>query len=90
MTDSPGLIVVIPLRGTERAELLELSSIVQPVISTGEDPPLVTSNQSLPNTLFPLDHGAVSETKRGEATVDERRAARAAETVVMLKRMMLL
>ncbi len=69
MTDSPGAIVVIPLRGTESDELFELSSIVQPVISTGVDPPLVTSNQSSPKGLSPLDHGATSEIKRVTALV---------------------
>jgi hypothetical protein len=91
MTDSPGAIWVIPLRGTECAKLLWLSSILQPVMSTVVAPPLVTSNQSSPNTLLPLDHGATSEIKIvGRAVVDERRATMGAETtVMMLKRMML-
>jgi hypothetical protein len=61
-------------------------------MSTVVAPPLVTSNQSSPNTLLPLDHGATSEIKIvGRAVVDERRAIMAAEmTAMMLKRMMLL
>ncbi len=70
MTDSPGAMWVIPLSGTESAKLSELSSIIQPVISTVVAPPLVTSNQSLAKGLLLLDHGATSEIKT--ETEDER------------------
>ncbi len=88
MTDSPGAIVVIPLRGTEAAKLSWLSSILQPVISTAVAPPFVTSNQSSAKGLSPLDHGATSEIKREEPSADGRRAARAvAKTMAMMGRM---
>ncbi len=46
ITDCPGAILVTPLRDTELAEELELSSIFQPVMSTALVPIFVTSNQS--------------------------------------------
>ena len=62
ITDSPALIVVIPLIGTEDAKELELSSIFHPVMVTAVVPVLVNSNQSAATGLFPLDHGATSDT----------------------------
>src|SRR5262245_7761283 len=67
MTDSPGAMVVTPLRATEAANESELSSTRQPVRFTGLLPVLVTSNQSAPTGLLPLDHGATSETNRDAA-----------------------
>ena len=62
ITDSPALIVVIPLITTEEANELELSSIFHPVMFTAVVPVLVNSNQSAATGLFPLDHGATSDT----------------------------
>ena len=61
ITDSPGAMVVTPFSGTAAANDSELSSIFQPVMSTAAPPMLVTSNQSAPTGLLPLDHGATSE-----------------------------
>src|SRR5262245_37007093 len=60
-TDSPALMLVIPARATAAAGDPELSSIFQPVMSTANAVPFVTSNQSAATGLFPLDHGATSE-----------------------------
>ena len=51
-----------PLSATALANALELSSTFQPVMSTACAPVLVSSNQSAPNGLLPLLHGAASET----------------------------
>src|SRR5262245_38256997 len=61
MIDSPGAMLGRPLIGTAEAKLKELSSIFQPVMSAGAVPMFVTSNQSAPRELLPLDHGATSE-----------------------------
>ena len=55
---------MIPFKATELAKELELSSTFQPEIFTATVPVLVSSNQSAPTGLFPLDHGATSETIR--------------------------
>ncbi len=60
MTDSPGAMLVTPVIGTEAAKELELSSMRQPVVLTVAVPMLVTSNQSTPRELLPLDQGATS------------------------------
>src|SRR5262245_47466004 len=62
ITASPGAMLVTPFKGTAAANDSELSSILQPVMSTAAPPTLVTSNQSAPTGLLPLDHGATSET----------------------------
>src|SRR5262245_3488492 len=64
MTDSPGAMLVIPFKDTAAAKEFELSSIFQPVIFTAVEPVFVTSNQSAPTGLLPLDHGATSEMMR--------------------------
>ena len=61
ITDSPGAMLVTPLSVTAVANASELSSTFQPVMLTGVEPELVTSNQSAPTGLLPLDHGATSE-----------------------------
>ena len=61
ITDSPGAMLVMPFSGTAAAGDSELSSIFQPVMSTGDAPMFVTSNQSAPTGLLPLHHGATSE-----------------------------
>ena len=61
ITDSPAPIVVIPFRATAEANTAELSSNFQPVMSMGLELVLVTSNQSAPTGLLPLDQGAISE-----------------------------
>lgn len=61
MTDSSGAIVVTPFKATALANAPELSSTFQPVMSSAVAPLLVTSNQSAPTGLLPLDHGATSE-----------------------------
>ena len=53
--------LVIPFNATAAAGDCELSSTFQPVISTATALVLVTSNQSAPTGLLPLDHGATSE-----------------------------
>jgi hypothetical protein len=53
---------VTPLRAIALAKLLELSSILKPVMSTACAPVLVSSIQSAPNGLSPLLQGATSET----------------------------
>ena len=63
-TDSPGAMLEMPLRGTAATGDSELSSTFQPVMSTGPAPVFVTSNQSAPTGLLPLDHGATSVTIR--------------------------
>ena len=60
ITDSPGAMLVIPLRATDAAKEPELSSIFQPVISTAVAFVFVTSNQSARTGLLPLDQGATS------------------------------
>ena len=60
ITDSPGAMLVMPFKGTAATGDSELSSTFQPVMSTGAAPVLVTSNQSAPTGLLPLDHGATS------------------------------
>ena len=74
ITDSPGAMLVMPLKGTAAAKDSELSSTFQPVMSTGPAPVLVTSNQSAPTGLLPLDHGATSVMIKwaGGAAVDDR------------------
>src|ERR1700750_1297303 len=64
MTDSPGAMLVIPLKATVAANESELSSILQPVMSTAKAVVFVTSNQSAPTGLLPLDQGATSEMNR--------------------------
>src|SRR5262245_47368564 len=64
ITDSPGAMLVMPFRATAAANEFELSSIFQPAIFTGAGPVFVTSNQSAPTGLLPLDHGATSEMMR--------------------------
>src|SRR5262245_42570910 len=61
VTDSPAPILLMPLNATAAANELELSSIFQPVMSMAEAEVLVTSNQSAPTGLSPLDQGATSE-----------------------------
>src|SRR5262245_53838454 len=61
ITDDPAGMLVTPRRATEAANEPELSSMRQPVISTSNAVVLVTSNQSAPTGLLPLDHGAASE-----------------------------
>ena len=46
IADCPGARLGTPVSATEFASRFELSSIRQPVRSTGVDPVLVTSNQS--------------------------------------------
>src|SRR5262249_40409883 len=60
ITDSPGAILAMPLRGAA-ANDCELSSLFQPEIFTACAVVFVTSNQSAPTGLLPLDHGATSE-----------------------------
>src|SRR5262249_7136678 len=60
ITDSPGLMLATPFKGTETANEFELSSIVQPSRLTDEVPKFVTSNQSDASGLFPLDQAAAS------------------------------
>ena len=62
MTDSPGAMLVTPVRAMALAKALELSSTFQPVISTVLALMLVTSNQSPPTAPLPLDQGATSVT----------------------------
>ena len=64
ITDSPGAMLVMPFSVTAAAGDSELSSTFQPVMSTALAPVLVTSNQSAPTGLLPLDHGATSVTRR--------------------------
>src|SRR5262249_38284936 len=61
ITDSPGAMLLMPLIPTEFANEFELSSIFQPVTLMGLAVVLVTSNQSAPTGLLPLDQGATSE-----------------------------
>src|SRR5262245_48894636 len=61
ITESPGAMLVTPFNPTARPKTLQLSSIFQPEISTTALPILVTSNQSVPSGLLPLDQGATSE-----------------------------
>ena len=61
ITDSPGAMLVMPFRATAVAKEFELSSIFQPAMFTALAPVFVTSNQSAPTGLLPLDHGATSE-----------------------------
>src|SRR5262245_35731404 len=61
MTDSPGAMLVMPLSAAAAANDCELSSIFQPEIFTANAVVFVTSNQSAPTGLLPLDHGATSE-----------------------------
>src|SRR5262245_51615449 len=51
-----------PTIGTDTAKLFELSSILQPVMSTAAPPTLVTSNQSARYGLLLLAQGATSVT----------------------------
>src|SRR5262252_1646117 len=60
ITDSPGLMLATPFRGTETANEFELSSIVQPTRLTADVPKFVSSNQSEASGLLPLDQGAAS------------------------------
>ena len=62
-TDSPAAMLVMPFSATAAAGEPELSSIFQPVISTANGEEFVTSNQSKPIGLSPLDQGATSEMK---------------------------
>src|SRR5262245_17245080 len=61
-TDRPAARTPAPLRATAPTGALELSSIFQPVMSTGPAPRLVTSNQSAAYGVEPLLHGETSET----------------------------
>ena len=61
ITDSPAAMLVMPDRATAEAGKPELSSIFQPVMSMAKAEVLVTSNQSAPTGLSPLDQGATSE-----------------------------
>ena len=61
MTDSPGAIVVTPFSASDEPKENELSSTRQPEMFAAAVPTLVTSNQSSPTGLLPLDHGATSE-----------------------------
>src|SRR4051794_38312304 len=61
MTDSPGAMLVMPLRGTAEPKDAELSSTFHPAMLMAASLTLVTSNQSAENGLLPLDHGAISE-----------------------------
>ena len=61
MTDSPAAMLVTPASATELANVFELSSMRQPEMLTASAPILVSSNQSRPKGLLPLDHGATSE-----------------------------
>src|SRR5262245_11961476 len=61
ITDSPGAMLAMPFKATAAAKDSELSSIFQPARSTALPPTFVTSNQSAPTGLLPLDHGATSE-----------------------------
>ena len=65
ITDSPGAMLVMPFSGTAPAGDSELSSIFQPVMTAADAPMFVTSNQSAPTGLLPLDHGATSEMING-------------------------
>ncbi len=60
ITDSPGAMLSMPLRASAAAGDSELSSTFQPVMVTGLSLMLVTSNQSAPTGLLPLDHGVTS------------------------------
>src|SRR5450432_565757 len=60
ITDSPALMLATPFNGTETANELELSSMVQPTRLTDEVPKFVSSNQSDASGLLPLDQGAAS------------------------------
>src|SRR4029077_11139240 len=64
ITDSPGAMRVMPFKATDEPNELELSSILHPVMSWAAVPTLVTSNQSAPRGLLPLDQGATSEMMR--------------------------
>src|SRR5262245_65809199 len=55
--------LAIPVKATDAANEPELSSILQPVMSMALAVVLVTSNQSAPTGLLPLDQGATSEMK---------------------------
>ena len=46
IADWPGAMLPTPRIGTDSATSFELSSMVQPVMSTAAEPTLVTSNQS--------------------------------------------
>src|SRR5215475_1779813 len=71
ITDSPGAMLVIPLSATDDPKELELSSMRQPVMFAAAVPTFVTSNQSSPTGLLPLDQGATSEmTRVGVPPVD--------------------
>src|SRR5262245_30397578 len=61
ITDSPEWMVSTPLSAAPSANDCELSSIRQPVMSMSKAVLLVTSNQSAPTGLSPLDQGATSE-----------------------------
>src|SRR5689334_11075635 len=60
IADSPAARLATPLSATAPTGDCELSSIFQPVRSTVVAPKFVTSNQSAPTGLSPLDHGATS------------------------------
>src|SRR5262245_52521944 len=61
ITDSPGAMLVIPVIGTALPNKWELSSTFQPAMFCVTVPMFVTSNQSEPSWLLPLDQGATSE-----------------------------
>ena len=63
ITDSPAPMLVIPLRATAEAKLLELSSNFQPVMFTALVPLLVSSNQSAATGELLLLQGATSVMK---------------------------
>src|SRR5262245_51024813 len=61
MTDSPDPMLLMPFKANAAANEPELSSIFQPEIFRAEAVVFVTSNQSAPTGLLPLDQGATSE-----------------------------
>ena len=66
ITDSPAAMVVMPLKAIDEVKAFELSSTLEPVMSTALELLFVTSNQSAPTELLPLDQGATSEIISGE------------------------
>src|SRR5262245_27009972 len=61
ITDSPGAMLVTPFKARADPNEFELSSTFHPAMFAAAVPTFVTSNQSSPTGLLPLDHGATSE-----------------------------
>src|ERR1700753_281170 len=62
IAEPPASRVDTPVSATANAAEFELSSNFQPVMSMGDAPVLVSSNQSAAYDVFPLAHGVPSDT----------------------------